>query len=163
MLIRKLRQDKGISQEQLAEAAQLSLRTIQRVEAGHRVSYASLRALSATFDINVDSLEQELYAMNTSKEDFIEKPLWARLMLGLPSLSSLSRAGLIKHELSLVAYAIFAFFVSFFFPRASFGFWNLTTTDALHFSAFSALFVAYAASIIFRLRDKFKPQSATSP
>jgi transcriptional regulator with XRE-family HTH domain len=33
-LIRKLRLDKGISQEQLAEATQLSLRTVQRVEAG---------------------------------------------------------------------------------------------------------------------------------
>jgi len=44
MLIRKLREERGISQEQLAETTQLSLRTIQRVEAGHRVSYASLRA-----------------------------------------------------------------------------------------------------------------------
>ncbi len=35
MLIRKLRQDRDISQERLAEAAGLSLRTIQRVEAGH--------------------------------------------------------------------------------------------------------------------------------
>lgn len=52
MLMRKLRLDKGLSQEQLAEATGLSLRTIQRVEAGHRISYASLRALAATLDIN---------------------------------------------------------------------------------------------------------------
>ncbi|WP_435785470.1 helix-turn-helix domain-containing protein [Cellvibrio sp.] len=75
MLIRKHREDRGISQEQLAEAAGLSLRTIQRVEAGHRVSYASLRALAATFEINVDLLEQELYAMNNTKDDYIERPL----------------------------------------------------------------------------------------
>jgi hypothetical protein len=48
--------DRGISQEQLAEKTQLSLRTIQRVEAEHRVSYASLRALAVTFDLNVDLL-----------------------------------------------------------------------------------------------------------
>jgi hypothetical protein len=93
--------------------------------------------------------------MTTPKEDFIEKPLWARLILGLPSLNGLNRAGLIRHEVSLASYAIFAFFVSFFMPRVSFGFWNLTTTDALHLSAFSALFVAYIASVVFRLKEKF--------
>jgi transcriptional regulator with XRE-family HTH domain len=156
MLIRKLRQDIGISQEQLAETTQLSLRTIQRVEAGHRVSYASLRALATTFGINVDLLERELYAMNTLKEEYIEKPLWARLVLGLPSLSRLSHSGLIRHEVILVAYALVAYASSFIIPKVDFAFWNLTTTDALHFSAFSALFVAYVASIMYRLRDKFK-------
>lgn len=89
MLIRKLREDSGLSQERLAEATRLSLRTIQRAEAGHRVSYASLRALAATFDINVDLLERELYAMKTSKDEYIEKPLWVRLVLNLPSLRRL--------------------------------------------------------------------------
>jgi transcriptional regulator with XRE-family HTH domain len=162
MLIRKLREDRGISQEQLAEATQLSLRTIQRVEAGHRVSYASLRALAATFDLNVDLLERELYAMNTTKDEYIEKPLWVRLMFGLPSLGSLNRSGLIRHEASLVAYAIFAYIASFIVPRVEFLFWSLTTTDALHFSAFSALFVAYIASVTFRLREKFKTWAPTS-
>ena len=162
MLIRKLREDRGISQEQLAEATQLSLRTIQRVEAGHRVSYASLRALAATFDINVDLLERELYAMNTTKNEYIEKPLWVRLMFGLPSLGRLNRSGLIRHEVSLIVYAIFAYMASFIVPRVEFSFWNLTTIDALHFSAFSALFVAYIASVTFRLRDKFKAWVPTS-
>lgn len=162
MLIRKLREDRGISQEQLAEATQLSLRTIQRVEAGHRVSYASLRALAATFDVNVDLLERELYAMNTTKDEYIEKPLWVRLMFCLPSLGRLNRSGLIRHEASLVAYAIFSYIASFIVPRVEFSFWGLTTIDALHFSAFSALFVAYIASVTFRLRDKFKTWAPTS-
>ena len=76
MLIRKLREDGSISQEQLAEKTQLSLRTIQRVEAGHRVSYASIRALAAAFELNVDLLERELYAMSNTKDEYIEKPLW---------------------------------------------------------------------------------------
>src|SRR5690606_5006251 len=105
MLIRKLREDKGISQEQLAEKTQLSLRTIQRVEAGHRVSYASLRALAVTFELNVDSLERELYAMNTAKDEYIEKPLWVRLVFGLPSLGRLNRSSLIRHEATLVIYS----------------------------------------------------------
>ncbi len=162
MLIRKFREDRGISQEQLAEATQLSLRTIQRVEAGHRVSYASLRALAATFDLNVDLLERELYAMNTTKDEYIEKPLWVRLMFGLPSLGRLNRSGLIRHEASLVAYAIFAYIASFIVPRVETVYWSLTTVDLLHFSAFSALFVAYIASVTFRLRDKFKTWAPTS-
>lgn len=162
MLIRKLREDRGISQEQLAAATQLSLRTIQRVEAGHRVSYASVRALAAAFDINVDLLERELYAMNTTKDEYIEKPLWVRLVFGLPLLGHLSHSGLIRHEVSLVAYAIFAYLASFIVPRVEFSFWQLTTIDALYFSAFSALLVAYIASVTFRLRDKFKKLDATS-
>jgi hypothetical protein len=39
---------------------------------------------------------------------------------------------------------------------------SLTTVDLLHFSAFSALFVAYIASVTYRLREKFKTFSPTS-
>jgi transcriptional regulator with XRE-family HTH domain len=162
MLIRKLREDKGISQEQLAESAHLSLRTIQRVEAGHRVSYASLRSLAATFDINVDLLERELYAMTTTKDEYIEKPLWVRLVLGLPSLGRLDRPGLLRHEASLVAYAIFAYAASFIILKVETPYWSLTTVDLLHFSAFSALLLAYVAAITLRFRDKFKTWAPTS-
>ena len=44
MPIKELRQKNFLSQEQLAERCSLSLRTIQRVESGNRVGYASLRA-----------------------------------------------------------------------------------------------------------------------
>jgi transcriptional regulator with XRE-family HTH domain len=162
MLIRKLREDRNISQEQLAEKAQLSLRTIQRVEAGHRISYASLRALAVTFELNVDLLERELYAMNNTKDEYIEKPLWVRLMFGLPTLGRLNRSGLIRHEASLVVYAIFAYIASFIVPRVETAYWSLTTVDLLHLSAFSALFVAYIASVIFRLREEFKTLAPTS-
>jgi transcriptional regulator with XRE-family HTH domain len=163
MLIRKLREERAISQEQLAEATQLSLRTIQRVEAGHRVSYASLRALAAALDLNVDLLERELYAMNTNKDEYVEKPLWVRLMLNPPLLASLGRSGLIRHEASLVAYAMFAYIASFIVPKVETAYWGLTTVDLLHLSAFSALFVAYIASITFRLRDKFKVWTSLKP
>ena len=51
MNLRFLREQRRLSQERLAELSGLSLRTIQRLEAGHRVSYASLRALAATIEI----------------------------------------------------------------------------------------------------------------
>jgi transcriptional regulator with XRE-family HTH domain len=79
MSFKSLRDRKLLSQERLAELSGLSLRTIQRAEAGHRVSYASLRALAATLEMDVDLLERELYAMNRSTDDFVEIPRWARL------------------------------------------------------------------------------------
>jgi transcriptional regulator with XRE-family HTH domain len=79
MTFRSLREHKLLSQEKLAELSGLSLRTIQRVEAGHRVSFASLRALAAAFETDVDSLERELYAMKQSADDFMEIPKWVRL------------------------------------------------------------------------------------
>ena len=46
MYIKKLRKQQKLSQETLAEKTKLSLRTIQRIEAGHRVGYSTLRALA---------------------------------------------------------------------------------------------------------------------
>ncbi len=91
MFVRVLRQRFRLSQEQLAESSGLSLRTIQRVEAGHRISYASLRALADVFEVDVDKLELELYAMDKTSKDFKELPLWVRLVLGRGWVSSSRR------------------------------------------------------------------------
>lgn len=79
MNFRSIRERKLLSQERLAEMSGLSLRTIQRADAGHRVSYASLRALAVAFEMDVDLLERELYAVNPSTDDFLEIPRWVRL------------------------------------------------------------------------------------
>ncbi len=59
MIIRKLRLQKGWSQEHLSEISGLSSRTIQRIERGHKASLESLNALSAVFEVNLDELQQE--------------------------------------------------------------------------------------------------------
>ena len=82
MLIREFRRNKCISQETLAEMCGLSLRTIQRVERGHRVGHSSLRALATIFEMNVDTLEQELYVMEKSSSEYKDLPLWIRLYIG---------------------------------------------------------------------------------
>jgi transcriptional regulator with XRE-family HTH domain len=82
MSFRSLRESKHLSQEQLAEMSRLSLRTVQRVEAGHRVSFASLRALAAALEVDVDSLEREIYTLNKSTDEFVEIPRWVRLLNG---------------------------------------------------------------------------------
>lgn len=59
MIIRKLRLQRGWSQDQLAELSGLSIRTIQRIESGHKPSLESLKALAAVFETSVLELQQE--------------------------------------------------------------------------------------------------------
>lgn len=59
MIVRKLRLEKGWSQEQLAEISGLSVRTIQRVERGQKPSLETLKSLAAVFELNVSDLSKE--------------------------------------------------------------------------------------------------------
>jgi transcriptional regulator with XRE-family HTH domain len=59
MLIQKLRLKHGWSQQQLADASGLSVRTIQRIEAGHPASTESLKALAAVFEVDFSTLTPE--------------------------------------------------------------------------------------------------------
>lgn len=54
--LRELRGTRHWSQEQLAELSGLNLRTIQRLEAGAKVSTESLRALAAVFEVPAETL-----------------------------------------------------------------------------------------------------------
>ena len=59
MLVRKLRIEKGWSQETLAEVSGLSVRTIQRIERGGNASLESLSALAAVFEVDIATLTTE--------------------------------------------------------------------------------------------------------
>lgn len=59
MSLKKLRLEKGWSQEHLAQTSGLSLRTIQRIESGRRPSLDSANCLAAIFEINVNTLLEE--------------------------------------------------------------------------------------------------------
>lgn len=54
--LRTLRSARQWSQEQLAELSGLNLRTIQRLEAGAKISTESLRALAAVFEVPAETL-----------------------------------------------------------------------------------------------------------
>ena len=58
MNLKELRQVKGMSQSELATAANLSVRTIQRLEQGHKASLKTVRTLSGSLDLPVDQLHQ---------------------------------------------------------------------------------------------------------
>ena len=59
MIIRKLRLDKGYSQEQLAEMAGISTRTLQRIERGANASPETLKCLAAVLEVDFSALRKE--------------------------------------------------------------------------------------------------------
>lgn len=151
MFVRELRQQKRFSQEQLAELSGLSLRTIQRVESGHRVSYASLRALAGAFDINVDKLELELYAMDKTGREYRELPLWVRLILGRAGLSS-NRRELHTAEVILAILGIglgVLWLGNLIWPLV------YDPENGILYTSLVMFFFAYMVSICIRVGDKF--------
>ena len=151
MFVRVLRQRFRLSQEQLAEWAGLSLRTVQRVEAGHRISYSSLRALADVFEVDVDKLELELYAMDKTGKEYKELPLWVRLMLGRGWVSS-SRRELYFTEIILVVLGALLVGVSI-----ANSFWSLIYDpkgSAMYTGLLMFLF-AYLVSVCIRVGDKY--------
>lgn len=59
-MIKKLRQRKNWSQEQLATMSGLSVRTIQRIESGNKASIESLKSLASVFEIDISKLTEEI-------------------------------------------------------------------------------------------------------
>jgi DNA-binding XRE family transcriptional regulator len=62
-LIVRMRKDNAWSQEELALAAGLNLRTIQRVEKEAVASLQTMKALASAFKVNIRDLEYEEYVM----------------------------------------------------------------------------------------------------
>lgn len=71
MIVRKLRLRKGWSQDQLAELADVSVRTIQRIERGHKPSLETANALAAVFEVNVTTFipEKDMSATNDGRNN----------------------------------------------------------------------------------------------
>lgn len=159
MYLKFKRQQKHLSQEQLAERCKLSLRTVQRVEAGHRVGYASLRAIAVEFDIDADVLERELYAMKDHTEEYKELPLWVRIYLG-SGWRAASRQTYHQAERGMLILAILLCVAFFLVPNKVFPLLELTVKDLLLFGAFSQFAGAYMISIGIRVGDKYDAWTA---
>jgi len=69
MIVRKLRLQKGWSQEQLAHISGLNVRTIQRIERGQSPSLESKKSLAAAFEVQLATFEEkEDVALNNPSE-----------------------------------------------------------------------------------------------
>lgn len=64
--VRKLRLEKGLSQEQLGEKAKVSVRTIQRLESGQDVSIETLNLVAGALSVEVKDLFTD---QKTKKEE----------------------------------------------------------------------------------------------
>ena len=72
MIVRKLRLQRGWSQEQLAELSGLNVRTIQRIERGQSAGLESMKSLAAVFETDISELQQEI-PMNTETKLTLEE------------------------------------------------------------------------------------------
>lgn len=70
--LKKIREEKNLTQEELAEKSGISVRTIQRIEAGTEPKGYTLKTLASTLDIS----EKELLFQNIPKEEIkIDEPI----------------------------------------------------------------------------------------
>lgn len=155
MFVKYLRQKMHLSQEELAERSKLSLRTIQRVEQGHRISFRSLRALASVFSIEVDELEQELYAMNTQSEEHIESPLWVRILLS-HCWGATNKSALLRVEKGLVLAGCLCLIVSAIIPVRYLFDTDISNRQILLLIAPLHFVSAYAISVVVRIGDSYK-------
>jgi transcriptional regulator with XRE-family HTH domain len=140
-----------LSQEKVAQMSGLSVRTVQRLEAGHRVSYASLRALATAFRTDADLLEREFYAVNQSTDEFVEIPRWVRLLhdrfwFGGPRLRR--REFLVIEGVNLVG-AVLVFAASFLVPEHA-------RAAAVRTVAIVPLAGGYLVAVSIRLYDRYR-------
>lgn len=102
MIVKKLRKNNGWSQDQLATLTGLSLRTIQRVEAGHAASMETINSLSSVFETDITKLTEEIEVIDKNSEMWKEAPLWVRSgMLGIRK-----RHAVIKWEIACVLFGL---------------------------------------------------------
>jgi XRE family transcriptional regulator, regulator of sulfur utilization len=59
LIVRKMRLQRGWTQDQLAEFAGLSVRSVQRVERGAGASLETLKSLAAVFEVEVSTLQDD--------------------------------------------------------------------------------------------------------
>ena len=69
--IAKLRKDKSLTQENLAEKACVTVRTIQRIEAGEEVSSETLKNISNALDVTINELFESI-ASSDKEEEIME-------------------------------------------------------------------------------------------
>lgn len=98
MIVKKLRNKNGWSQEQLAEFSGLNVRTIQRVESGQKASIETLKCLASVFEVEISRLTEEITVIDKESEEWKNLPWWFRAnMFGVNT-----RKHVLQVEISLV-------------------------------------------------------------
>lgn len=145
MILKQLREKRKISQEQLALMAGLSVRTIQRIERGHKASFESLKSLASVLEVNVSTLEQEIDMIDKSSEEWKKLPFWVKFAFTGPDYPWM---GIYKRKSYERGEKIMALVGVIFFLLATFN------KEFLIAGAFFIIF-AYLASLAARVGDLY--------
>ncbi|HEX8612466.1 MAG TPA: helix-turn-helix transcriptional regulator, partial [Telluria sp.] len=82
MILKQLRLSRHLSQEQLAQMSGLNVRTIQRIESGHKASVESLKCLASVLEVDIPTLNQEKFVIDKQTDNWRALPLWLRCWFG---------------------------------------------------------------------------------
>ena len=145
MILKKIREKKQLSQEQLALMSGLSVRTIQRIESGNRASLESLKSLASALETDVATLEQEMVVIDKTTAQWQRLPLPFRLnFIG----SEIGWLGLSQRQHWLRGEKLTAIFGLALLP---FGFLE----HGFVVAGLIVIGIAYALSLITRMGDQY--------
>jgi transcriptional regulator with XRE-family HTH domain len=131
MIVRRLRDKRNWSQEQLATVSGLSLRTIQRVEAGNNASMETLKSFASVFDVEISTLTEEITVIDKNSASWKSEPWIVRFFL----LEVKKRTHMVYLEYGLLLIGFVSWLM--FTPLA------ITTPLAFLFAYINARLIAY--------------------
>ena len=107
MVIKRLRENKNWSQEQLAQIAGISLRTVQRVEAGNRASLETLKSLAAVFEVELTTLTEQIMVIDKEGSAWQSEPFYIRMFLW--RVKKRSHMLVLEYTMIAVGFAVWVF------------------------------------------------------
>ncbi len=108
MIVKRLRDKNGWSQEQLATFSGLNVRTVQRVESGQKASLETLKSLASVFEVDIATLTEEITVIDKSTEEWQALPWWFRAnMFGVNT-----RKNVFRIEMALLALGFASWLIS---------------------------------------------------
>lgn len=87
MVLKQIRISRQLTQDQLAQMSGLNVRTIQRIESGHRASMESMKCIAAALDVSVEELQQETFAVQRESNNWKQLPFWLKCWFAFNLLS----------------------------------------------------------------------------
>nr|WP_315469439.1 helix-turn-helix transcriptional regulator [uncultured Undibacterium sp.] len=115
MILKQLRLSRHLSQDQLAQMSGLSVRTIQRIESGHKPSVESLKCLASVLEVDISTLNQEQFMMDKKSGNWQNLPFWLKCWFALhflnlrPKRQTSKRIEIISH-LTGFSFCLLGFF-----------------------------------------------------
>jgi DNA-binding XRE family transcriptional regulator len=103
MILKQLRLSRNLSQEQLAQMSGLNVRTIQRIESGHKASVESLKCLAAVLEVEISTLNQEKFVIDKHTHNWESLPFWLKccftlnLLVVQPARTPARRIEIVSH------------------------------------------------------------------